>query len=634
MNVRKKMTKRSYLLLVVCLVGLGTAFVWKRGAPPAMGVAPHLSFVWEVGKEYRYQIKFSANHMLSIPAQDQNSPQRMTSKTTLDADIVIAALSQDGEETLLSWRLENIRHADIEFMGQSTLLPASVSALLQGHDVLYRSSPRGDLSKLYIDPQAPDVFAKLAQHVISETQVHLPKTSKRSWTQLETSHTGLATSAYAIRSHAAETTLLKTRSPYKNIRALPWMRNHENLRQQLDFAATIAFKNGGPIQEIQATEEFAAFGTSNTKMASHRTTVHTQLVDTARIPTIRAAPTDLVASRRELGLHEMKTSPSLQRKALLQRVAGFTWENLVEFLHNQDLEPGSAAYHRQVWRAIGLLKLDPKLASRFVTLLEKEKLSDEKKQLVFSILAAAGHPTAQSVMVDILESEKKRTSPTAYRRLVQRFSFVEQPTPESAYFIENEYLTNRGNERIAAGYALGSIARHARASGNATLAKALNAQLVQGLQATRTAGEAANLLGALSNAGHPENLSVIEEFAQHDHPRVRAASARALVHMQTEEATNLLVALSGDNNARVQRAALQTLGRYTLDSATHDQVAHQILDGNLSPSSYLTALRNVRRMQNLPLRKQTLAYMLQNSPFDNNVRGLIKAELHRMTEAN
>jgi len=63
---------------------------------------------------------------------------------------------------------------------------------------------------------------------------------------------------------------------------------------------------------------------------------------------------------------------------------------------------------------------------------------------VCDMLASAGNPEAQAAMRDALSSEAAHVDPERFPGLLQRFSFVKEPTVETMAFLDSVMSTSSG----------------------------------------------------------------------------------------------------------------------------------------------------------------------------------------------
>ena len=90
-----------------------------------------------------------------------------------------------------------------------------------------------------------------------------------------------------------------------------------------------------------------------------------------------------------------------RRNALLLRAAGLTGAQLVLDIRAHATMERLPDHNRWLWRATGLLKLEPALCSQLVTLFQDKTLGQETRALILDLLVGAGHATAQEAMRDI-----------------------------------------------------------------------------------------------------------------------------------------------------------------------------------------------------------------------------------------
>jgi hypothetical protein len=279
---------------------------------------------------------------------------------------------------------------------------------------------------------------------------------------------------------------------------------------------------------------------------------------------------------------EVVVSAEARRRVLASRADGLTREKLIDVLsHAASGEVPDPL--RFMWRATGLLRLHPEYCKDLED--PFEAASAPGKALILDLLASTGHPQAQETIRELLGSKAMRASPD-FPALVQRASLLDRPTVETADFVADLYRQARGGAgkddvRHASAMTLGALIRTLPKDGDATgVADELHEELREDLQNAEP-GEQQYLLRALGNAGRADDVPVVVEASHSKSEEVRYASALALRHTDTPEATGALVSLLSDRNTAVQSAALVALAEHTLPAAQLGSIRAAVADGSV-----------------------------------------------------
>ena len=90
---------------------------------------------------------------------------------------------------------------------------------------------------------------------------------------------------------------------------------------------------------------------------------------------------------------------------------------------------------------------------------QKPGMSSNGRAFICDLLSSAGTPEAQAALRDALGSDAALSDPERYPAMLQRFSFVMKPTPETTTFLETQMAAGKGVDRLAAAHSLGAAAR-------------------------------------------------------------------------------------------------------------------------------------------------------------------------------
>jgi hypothetical protein len=234
-------------------------------------------------------------------------------------------------------------------------------------------------------------------------------------------------------------------------------------------------------------------------------------------------------------------------------------------------------------RAAALLQLQPDQIERVEELLLSGELGASGEALALDLLAAAGTPRAQAAMRAALTSEGAPRDDRRRALLVQRLAFVKEPDAETVAYLARAHAGAEGDDARhlwrASAQALGSAAVRLAGAGDLAGARAQADTLAAELEVAADPSDRAALIAALGNAGLPEHVERIAALAADEAPEVRSAAAVALCKTDTPAARAALLGLTADAQARVARAAIDTLGRHGLSGGDLEEVCALIAEG-------------------------------------------------------
>lgn len=248
------------------------------------------------------------------------------------------------------------------------------------------------------------------------------------------------------------------------------------------------------------------------------------------------------------------------RRALETRVAGLTFAQLL-----QDLErygPGGVMpqHSRWLWRATGLLALEPERAGELGQACTDGTLEGAARSLALDLLANVGHAEAQAALRAVL-ADGGVAGGEDYPSLLQRAVLVEDPEAATLAFYEQRMDTLDGAAHRSAAVALGGLVRRARdhdpEGGGPSVAR-----LSRNLEQARDPLDRRALLMALGNAQAREAERQVLRSAGSDDSEERAAALRALGRIGGELGRRELLSRAlSDESPAVRREAMSALGR-------------------------------------------------------------------------
>jgi hypothetical protein len=152
---------------------------------------------------------------------------------------------------------------------------------------------------------------------------------------------------------------------------------------------------------------------------------------------------------------------------------------------------------------------------------------------------------------------------------VQRLSLVQQPTVETARFVEERWRRSTGEARETVSLTLGAVSGQLARSGHEAEAHPMGAALLAALGSASTTRERVALTFALGNAGLAAHVGTVLSLTADDDESVRIAALHALRKTPVPEAHLALQRALADQSPDVAREAVSTLGRLPTTPADH-----------------------------------------------------------------
>jgi hypothetical protein len=180
------------------------------------------------------------------------------------------------------------------------------------------------------------------------------------------------------------------------------------------------------------------------------------------------------------------------------------------------------------------------------------------RQLAFDLLSAAGSPSAQVAMAELLLDPAAASWPER-TLLVQRFAFVAKPTRESGAFLlaqlQAAQLANDERMTRAILHPLGTVTGRVQ---DAVLAEKMHQALTQAAASEHAPIRAAAISG-LGNARRAGDLDRLLDALRDPDPDVRVEAAAALRTHDVPAATHALLDALADTDVAVASRALTVL---------------------------------------------------------------------------
>ncbi|MBO6939054.1 MAG: HEAT repeat domain-containing protein [Deltaproteobacteria bacterium] len=329
----------------------------------------------------------------------------------------------------------------------------------------------------------------------------------------------------------------------------------------------VAFREG-ELHEVDLNETERVSGANGRRLGERTVHLHltrAELPDAlprARLRGSRVSVADLVGDARERGLQ--------------QRVGDLTVERMLADLAAA-LGGRLPDHDRWLWRATGLLQLDPTAAMRLADACLDGTLEGRPRQVALELLANVGDPAAQRALRRVL-ADPSVASGDDYPRLVQRSALLRDPEDETIDLLTRQGEELSGPSSRASFVAAGGAVGHARTQDPARGAEAVR-RLQESFGAATDPADRQALVMALGNTGAPEARDDLLGAARStEDSELRRVAARALGHFEDETSADQLVAMVDDEDPLVQRAALDALSENRPSSAQLEALARVARD--------------------------------------------------------
>jgi hypothetical protein len=611
-------TGRALLKVAAATVAVGVAAYVTRGperapsAPKAAVEAPAqtdapLRFAWEPGARYVYSVRWTASSQSMAPALGSGP---VAGSVRLAGELYLSALGSFEGRTVFSASLTDVTEHAVDVMGTSAIPDDEAArATFEGREAWMSVGADGHLANVYFRKDAPATFMHLMQAVLAHTQLDLGDGVRAAWTASESTPTGTSSVAYEVTGQSP-TTISRTRTRYETIAAVGG--GCTDCAQHLVDHGAAVLDPAGFVRALDESETLTATraGETSPALVSHdefsarwlRTEHFTPPTD------VTIDPSTVVA----LGPGEVVASQHAQDAALAQRVGTMTAAAMLGGI-DAYASTGQLVSRDFVWRASGLVLEHPEIAAQLARKIEAAGTSAAGRALALDVLASAGSSAGQAAMREALASPAVRAD-AGYPQLLQRFSMIKRPDPDSVRFVSDAMASRDARARTAATYSLGALVG---ASNDPAVARTYGAKLDRALLDARTPADKATYLHAVGNATHADDghLGTLRAYAKDADPGVRAAAAAALRHDGSTEARAALDALVADGDPHVQEAALSSLDQGTVTAQDLRALSSEVTSGGVAAQNEggLVTFLAKHAGDDPDSTKQMLGYLLQQA---------------------
>jgi hypothetical protein len=446
------------------------------------------------------------------------------------------------------------------------------------------------------------------------------------WTALEASPHGVARSTYKAGTDdaGALVSLSRQRDTFTLLRAAAALDHEPSVA--IDSRHDGLFAPDGYVDTWSGTESLIvrARGAAGDPLVRATTKLSMRLVSIAHEQRPRPS-LDGLATRT---VYEPAQAKANRRAILEARVAGLTVEEALATLDQLSGLDRLSDHEQFLWRVVALVELNPAFCDALGALFERSDRGGRTQAVILDVLANAGTEKSQATMRALLDKRDAKQH-ESFASLVQRFSMVDRPTPETGRWVANQFrdATREKNrdKRLASAYALGSVADRLRSSGDGAEARKHTDELRDAMKHAEDDMILAYLVTALANTDAPELGQWLGGYASHPSADVRASVAAALDEPPTPEATRILLELAGDPNKLVQSQAIRALRRHTLSAANLRLLAGYASAGRFHPTNLRALLDMIKpsRMTEPVATRELLAALLAAGVDDAEVRAAV-----------
>lgn len=568
MSARARIVSTRALVLAAlaagALVALHLASGASETAPLAATPAPAAA-----AEQRTYALRYEGQTRAVVVAGARRQP--IEGRLVLDGTLAWTQLA-DGRALV---ELLDLGEARLELAG-STLLegPAQAAELLLGTSAVLEYGEGGRLALVSFDAGAPPLFGHVMRHLAAELSWPLAESGA-----VRTAH-GEATLAVAAEGVERQVTL----SGYTRVDGAIG----EGLEPEVRAEALVGFDEQGALARLASDERLVVRDGEGAERYTASGTLTLVLLE--RRP-LAAEPE--IATRDGLQRHlpgEVRPSAGMRERMLESRVDGLTAAQLREDLLRQGL--AGDPDHDWLWRASGLLLLQPELAHELAELYDSEVASPGARDLIVDLLASVGHPDAQAALLDALGSGRA-LGPALARHLV-RLGHLDAPTAETRAWVRQRF-ESAADPAVAAVSAavLGQLVGVEAERGGDPLA--LLEPLVERAETVEDPAQRQAILTGLGNSRLPEALPFVEAAASDADEGVRRVAARALRRFDAPEARRQLSALAGDASPAVRRTALSAMSELPPGPDLARAVASAVDAGALHEGQLKPALQVLAR---------------------------------------
>ncbi|PTL76516.1 HEAT repeat domain-containing protein [Vitiosangium sp. GDMCC 1.1324] len=604
----------------------GASVTAETMAPAARG---ELRFPWAEGVRHVYALTWSSRTGGMItPAQEgagKEQTQRLLAETEVEGEVVVEGLGATPEGFRAAVSYGKLRRFSFKLQGRDAVEDeAKVMGELSGHPAFVTFNTAGEPVALAFEPTVPAATQSALRALVAQLHWTLPTAGATEWTAVERSAVGQASVRYLRDGDR----LHRTPVAYESLDAVPGPALDG--QQQVRGSALLSLDaTGAPVSFSDQVElSYTRRGATEPSIIAGWTFTLERLVQER----YDAAALLARAQTPARPLSQPVTDAELGARRDARLAQGVSVESLM--LDIDHFEAGQRPAHALIVKAGAYLRLHPEADLELVHKFQNPELTLKGRGFVLDLLVQAGDGPAQAALRAALETPVAQEHSREFGLLVQRFSFVEAPEPESAEFIAHQFERARNARDVAsaqgAAVALGSTVRRLAQMGREDAARQYGARLRDELAYTQEPGMQRGLLAALGNAARLEDVDAIRAYSGSEDPQVRDQVASSLRHLDTPAARETLLSLATDTHSSVASSAFASLLTQTMEPGDWSRLAEQVEAGKTPLSADAALLELVRtQRQSAGARGDAIlvALLARNGGGDNDLGGIIRQML-------
>lgn len=603
--------------LAVAVAVAGLVFIGDEGsaevsAQPAAAapVRGALRFDWPAGTKLVYRVRWASSTHTRLSVGD-GSERSLEGTTDLGGVLTLRSFGPVEGGTLLGLSLSQLEPHSVKALGAELLTEVRA---VEGHEAYLVTKPNGALASVALHPADSDVFKLVAQWLATDLSVTLGEGD--GWTAVEESSLGLATAKYT---RGAGSHLDRTRARYLSLRGVPsgW-ENGERVAVSSQAAIEL---DDGHLRSLTSRETAAVTQPNGAPRYEAVVTTQLELVSAGK----EAPLTHSIEGYETRSVGEVVLAADTDRRLLEARAAGLTMNQLLSDLGTWGMTGEIPDHARWLWRAVGVLKLNPERSAELIPLFQAPGATTKGRMLLLDLLAAAGHPQAQEALRELLESDEAKGD-VQFAAMLQRAGLVAKPERETIAFVEAR-LGAGGDEGIAAAFTACAMAHKLGTAGDDARAASLTSQVRARLEHETDLERRVLLMRALGNSGLDADRDAVISQRSDPSPRVRASVALALRQDDSPQAAQALAGLIADAEPGVQRAALSSLATRAPSSDTVRQVIDALTRGQLDRGSDPAVVDLLGRAEHSPQVTKALELLLRRAEANPTLAARIRALL-------
>jgi hypothetical protein len=566
----------------------------------------------EIGDRLTYEISLQISGASAIMP---GSP-RLAGALELKGDWELRVIAENE----LSACFAEIRGVNIKFAEQE--ISDELTKSFRGECVRARRAADGTIREVAYPPRQPRVVRAAAELLLIE----LPFPDVRT---LDGTFPGAAGSGplrfERMSTDGTQAKWLRTKNNYQLLRP-QFAPLHQDPNRSPQHELTHRFEltiNEQNVLVDARGEERLTVTTALGEIA-HAHAINARLTGWQRSQTVETPPPVLEV----LPLGTLESPAGDDRAQLEQQAAGVSAEDVLAYAR-QVAQSGFVDDHRErFYRALGRMRIEPELAIRVGSMLEKTKKGGPGRGYLFDLLANAGTAEAEAELVRRLQTQEQDQELVDF---VMRLGFVRHPSDLSGTFTLGlmrrrfvsppDHLTE--NLALAAGTLSLRLSQNGALSGAAILRF-----LEDRLERAEDMQTIALMLRALANTRSDGVTPHALRHAKHRETRVRSAAALALRFSSGSTVAGTLEALVRDPERIVQASALTAL--QSIESVNVERLVQYTVEGRIDPFNYAAMWSLVSKRQNPELKRRLAAHIAA----DPATVAYLKAEAKRYLDAH